>query len=79
METGACIFKNGKQYYFGDPLRNPTLFFPTLFSKIGTLNDKIKIARLNFRLQKKLLNLFSKKRNFNDKLFEELWVFSKGY
>ena len=65
METGACIFKNGKQYYFGDPLRNPTLFFPTLFSKIGTLNDKIKIARLNFRLQKKTFESIFKEKEIS--------------
>ena len=65
LETGACIFKNGKQYYFGDPLRNPTLFFPTLFSKIGTLNDKIKIARLNFRLQKKTFESIFKEKEIS--------------
>ena len=53
LKAGSCIFNNGKQYFFGDPLRDKSLLFSTLFSKLGTLSDKIKIARLNFKLQKK--------------------------
>jgi len=31
LRAGSCIFINGKQKFFGDPLRDFTLFFPTLF------------------------------------------------
>ena len=55
LRAGSCIFINGKQKFFGDPLRDFTLFFPTLFSGIGNMSDKIKIAKLNFRLQKKTI------------------------
>ncbi|MFT7499039.1 MAG: phytoene dehydrogenase-like protein, partial [Porticoccaceae bacterium] len=33
---GASIFKNDKQLIIGDPLREPSLLFSTLFSGIGT-------------------------------------------
>ena len=50
---GATIFKNKKQVTIGDPLRDLSLLLPTLFSKIGTFSDKIKILKLNQRLKKK--------------------------
>ena len=55
LKAGSCIFINGKQTFFGDPLRDFTLFFPTLFSRVGNIGDKIKLAKLNFRLQKKTI------------------------
>ena len=62
LKAGACIFKDGKKISFGDPLRDPTLLFSTLFSNIGTFNDKIKIAKLNFKLQKKsIVSIFATK------------------
>ena len=59
---GSAIFKNGKQKIIGDPLRNLSLLLPTLFSGIGTVNDKIKILALNRRLKKKSIqNIFAEK------------------
>jgi len=52
---GATIFTNGKQQTIGDPLRNFSLLFPTLFSGIGTFADKLKILKLNASLKKKSL------------------------
>ena len=59
---GAAIFKSGKQVVIGDPLRDFSLLFSTLFSGIGTLEDKLKILRLNKRLKNKALSdIFSEK------------------
>jgi protoporphyrinogen oxidase len=59
---GASIFKNDKQLIIGDPLREPSLLFSTLFSGIGTFSDKFKILKLNMRLKKKTLEaIFSEK------------------
>mgnify|MGYP001145782924 FL=1 len=59
---GSAIFKNGKQKIIGDPLRNLSLLLPTLFSGIGTVNDKLKILALNRRLKKKSIqNIFAEK------------------
>ena len=59
---GSAIFKNGKQKIIGDPLRNLSLLLPTLFSGIGTVNDKVKILALNRRLKKKSIqNIFAEK------------------
>lgn len=50
---GAAIYKNGKQILIGDPLRDVSLLFSTLFSGIGTFSDKLKILQLNHMLKKK--------------------------
>jgi protoporphyrinogen oxidase len=59
---GASIFKNGKQNIIGDPLRDPSLLFSTLFSRIGNFSDKLKILKLNNRLKHKTIGqIFSDK------------------
>jgi len=50
---GASIFKKGKQKIIGDPLKDLSLFFPTLFSGIGSFSDKFKILKLNMKLKNK--------------------------
>ncbi|AUC84246.1 oxidoreductase [Polaribacter sp. ALD11] len=50
---GASIFKNKEQKIIGDPLRDPSLLFSTLFSGIGNFSDKLKILKLNSYLKKK--------------------------
>ena len=69
LKAGSCVFINGKPCFFGDPLRDISLLFPTLFSVVGTLRDKINIAKLNFRLQKKTI----------DEIFEEQEITTKEY
>ena len=59
--SGATIFTNGKQKTIGDPLRNIFLLVPTLFSRIGTLSDKVKILKLNRLLKNTTLaTIFAK-------------------
>ncbi len=59
---GASIFKEGKQNILGDPLRNFSLLFSTVFSKIATPLDKYKILKLNNQLKKKTIStIFSDK------------------
>ncbi|WP_405397116.1 NAD(P)/FAD-dependent oxidoreductase [Maribacter sp. Asnod2-G09] len=59
---GASIFKNGKQEIIGDPLRDASLLFSTLFASVGTVTDKLKILKLNTRLKKKTIEeIFSDK------------------
>ncbi|MDO1511129.1 NAD(P)/FAD-dependent oxidoreductase [Maribacter confluentis] len=53
---GAVIFKNRKQHIIGDPLRDISLIFSTLFANIGTISDKLKILRLNTTLKNKSLS-----------------------
>jgi len=52
---GAAIFKAGTQTVIGDPLRDISLLFSTLFSGIGTFEDKLNILKLNKRLKNKTL------------------------
>ncbi len=53
---GASIFKDQKQKLIGDPLRDFSLLFPTLFSGIGTLQDKFKVLKLNTKLKHKSIS-----------------------
>lgn len=59
---GAAIFKNKNQKIIGDPLKDMSLLFYTLFSGIGTISDKLKVLKLNNKLKKKNLSaIFSDK------------------
>ncbi|WP_425389808.1 NAD(P)/FAD-dependent oxidoreductase [Ekhidna sp.] len=49
---GAMIFSEGSSTIFGDPLRDSSLLFSTLFSSVASTADKWKI----FQLKKKLEN-----------------------
>jgi protoporphyrinogen oxidase len=50
---GSAIFNSGKQTSIGDPLRELSLLFSTIFSDFGTVSDKIKVLKLNNLLKKK--------------------------
>ena len=53
LSPGAVIFHNGKKETIGDPLRKPSILFSTLVSSVGSLADKLKILKLNYRLSRK--------------------------
>jgi len=75
---GASIFKNGKQEIIGDPLRDASLLFSTLFASVGTVADKLKILKLNTRLKKKTIEeIFSDKEQTTLSYLTEL-DFSSG-
>ena len=75
---GASIFKPRAQKIIGDPLRNVSLLFPTLFSGIGTFSDKFKILKLNQKLKKKTLEaIFSETEQSTLEYLEKLG-FSNG-
>ncbi|WP_127846268.1 NAD(P)/FAD-dependent oxidoreductase [Psychroflexus aestuariivivens] len=50
---GAVIYNGGKADKIGDPTRQLSLLIPTIFSKIGSFSDKMKILKLNNLLKKK--------------------------
>ncbi|MEM8939049.1 MAG: FAD-dependent oxidoreductase [Bacteroidota bacterium] len=52
LDSGALIFSNGQANLFGDPRRDVSFLFPTIFSSFATLSDKLKIFRLNQKLNK---------------------------
>lgn len=59
---GAAIFKDRKQKIIGDPMKDITLLFSTLFSGIGNFSDKLKILKLNSILKRKSISaIFSDK------------------
>ncbi len=48
FKSGANIFFEGKWHRFENPLKNPLALFSTLFSPVGTWNDKLKALSLTF-------------------------------
>jgi phytoene dehydrogenase-like protein len=49
---GALVYFGGRLHRVGDPLRHPRHFFTTVFSPVGTLTDKLRVARLRWRVSK---------------------------
>jgi phytoene dehydrogenase-like protein len=47
---GALVYYHGRLHRVGDPLRQPQHLFSTMFSPIGTLADKLRVARLRRRV-----------------------------
>jgi protoporphyrinogen oxidase len=47
---GTLVYYGGRLHRVGDPLRQPQHFFSTIFSPIGTLADKLRVARLRWRV-----------------------------
>ena len=56
LESGALIYVNNKAYRIGDPMRNWKMLFPTIFSDIGSISDKLKVLKLNNRLKRKSID-----------------------
>lgn len=52
---GSQIFFRGGATVIGDAFRKFTFLFPTLFSNVGSLGDKLKVLKLNKQLKKKSL------------------------
>jgi protoporphyrinogen oxidase len=51
--SGAFVFKRGYQSKIGNPNRDFDLLFPTVFTKLASLSDKLKILKLTRSLKKK--------------------------
>lgn len=50
FEPGAAVWKNGRAHVVGDPFRRPTTLASTTLAPIGTIADKLRIARMRARL-----------------------------
>jgi len=77
LVPGATIFKNGKSQTIGDPLRNLSLVFPTLFASIGNFSDKLKILKLNRHLKKKSISAIFKTPETTTLAYLQNLVFQK--
>lgn len=62
FQPGSIIFDQQKPGKFGDPLRNSSFLFPTIFSKHASFSDKLKVFQLNNELKKQSIeSIFQKK------------------
>ena len=76
LKPGAVIFNNGKQQIIGDPLRDISTLFSTLFSGIGTLSDKFKIFQLNLKLKNKSIEAIFSSDEISTKAYLNEFGFS---
>ena len=62
LSPGARIYTDNDSSIIGDPLRDIYMLFPTLFSSIGSLRDKLKIFQLSLQLKNtSIAAIFNKK------------------
>lgn len=84
FNPGAVIFKNGKRSLFGDPLRDFSSFFPTIFSWVGSFTDKLKVYQLSrhlsiktvksiFDSEEKTTLQYLKEYGFSDKIINNFY------
>ena len=76
LKPGAVIFNKGKQQIIGDPLRDISTLFSTLFSGIGTLSDKFKIFQLNLKLKNKSIEAIFSSDEISTKAYLQEFGFS---
>ena len=81
---GALVYYDGQLHRVGDPLRQPQHLFSTIFSSVGTFADKLRVARLRWRVsQGSLEDLFKrpetstlaalKAQGFSDSMIERFF------
>lgn len=51
FEPGAAVWKGGRAHVVGDPFRRPGTLASTTFAPIGSLGDKMRIARMRSSLK----------------------------
>jgi phytoene dehydrogenase-like protein len=82
---GAVIFKPGDAFSIYDPLRNPARLPEMVFSKVGSLLDKIRIYQLTKELREKHIEeifrspetstyLYLKQRGFSEKMLKNFFI-----
>lgn len=73
---GAAIFLNKKQKIIGNPLKEISFLFPTLFSGIGCFSDKLRILKLNHILKRKTLSEIFSESELSTSLYLKQFGFS---
>jgi len=55
LNPGAVVYEQGEHSRIGDPTRDLSALFPTIFSGIASLSDKYKVLQLHLELKKSTL------------------------
>ncbi|MEM0938255.1 MAG: FAD-dependent oxidoreductase [Bacteroidota bacterium] len=78
LDSGTLIFSNGQANFFGDPRRDISFLFPTIFSSFATLSDKFKIFQLNQKLNKDdVIEIFNREEHSTSSYLKKLGFSSK--
>jgi len=79
FDPGALVSCNGRFHRIADPWRRPSTALHTLISPVGTLRDKLKLARLRSALTSGSLGEPSPFRETSTLQFSSgLWLFRLG-
>ena len=76
ISPGAAIFLSKKQKIIGNPLKEISFLFPTLFSGIGCFSDKLRILQLNHILKRKTLSEIFSESELSTSLYLKKFGFS---
>jgi len=73
------LYANGKRDHIGDPLRDPSSFFPTLHSEAGSFMDKLRILKLKLRLGSfSIEDIFKQDEKTTQEILSKEYGFSDG-
>jgi protoporphyrinogen oxidase len=75
---GSFIFKNGKNYKIGDPLRDSSFWWSTLSADVGTFYDKWLILKLSRALKTKSIAAIFAAPEVTTMTYLEAYGFSDG-
>lgn len=80
FSSGAMLlYENGKRDHIGDPLRDPSSFFPTLHSEAGNFMDKLRILKLKLRLGSlSIEDIFKQDETTTQEILSKEYGFSDG-
>jgi protoporphyrinogen oxidase len=78
FEAGSYIFKAGKRFCLGDPLRDLSLLWPTLSTGIATLKDKLKIYQLSKALKQTSIEAIFRKPEVTTLTYLKAYGFSEA-
>lgn len=78
FKPGCYVFKEGKRYTVGDPLRDLGMLWPTTVSKVGTLKDKLLIFKLSKTLKKTSIDAIFNRQEVTTISYLKTYGFSKA-
>jgi len=75
--AGSVIFKNGKLERIGDPLRDFSFLWSTIFANVGSIRDKWLIFKLSMAMKKKSIEAIFAAPEITTKTYLQKYGFSE--
>lgn len=79
LDAAAILFRDGKTTNVGDPFRTKNIFWETVFSDVGSIKDKILIAKLKRFVDKRSIDDLFLQENISSLKFLQRFGFSEKF